>query len=262
MVAVANKIGIGAGIGIALLLLARSGSKRGGSATGGATRGATGAVEVPTAHSSGQQDLRYYLTQAGLAPEWVIFFEAVAANESGFNNLRGLGRPSMFPAWASPNVKASTRVQEREREAALIAYTRNAGLYSRCEFSADEYSFGSGGWFGMLPANGLIAFRGTSLECINPAYVFSPGASVVMAIEMARRLMGWKRWKKVPTFGNLRVGWGNPASMGKPKSLSRMRAKLSERYLQIGADPSLIGSKPPPLPSRNPVGMFDRLTNL
>ncbi len=213
----------------------------------------------PEPLTADQLSLRYLLEAAGLEPSWVMFFEAVALNESRFNSLTGRGDPLLFPSWTEPNLHASVAAQQREHRAAIRAYERNADRYRDCGHPADDYTFGSGGWFGLLPANALAAFHGTKYQCMHPSYVFFPGSAVVMAIEFARRLMAWSSWKSVPTFANLRVGWGDPSKMGNSGAIAESERKLKGRLSELGANPSIATMRPPRLPARDPVALFDYL---
>ncbi len=229
---------------------------------GGTSVGDDPSTVVPPPTFENQDSLRFLLEVSGLAPSWVLFFEAVALNESRFNNLTGRGDPAMFPDWSEPNLKASASAQQREQRAAARAYERNAERYRDCGFPVDDYTFGSGGWFGLLPANALAAFKDTDYRCLHPYYVFFPGASIVMAIEFARRLMNWSSWKSAPTFANLRVGWGDPSKMGDRKAMAESAAKLKARLSELGANPNIASMKPPSLPARDPVELFDYLDAL
>lgn len=271
-----NPLLVGLGIG---LFAAASGSRRANASSGGGALdddfdlpptppespyGSTYA-NLPEPTNERQAELRFYLEEAGLHPEWVLFFEAVAANESNFKNLVGLGNAALYPSWAQPNIKASQSAQNREHQAAVNAYIRNEDYFYNCGYPQEAYTFGSGGWFALLPANAVRAFGGTELACLDPYFVFSKGGSVVMVIEMVRRLMNWTKWKLDPTFGNLRVGLGNPSEMGDELALQETVFKpkgLAARYTQIGADPNLAWVTPPPLPPKDPVGLFNYLTSL
>ncbi len=220
---------------------------------------------LPEPTNERHEEMRFYLEEARLHPYWIVFFEAMAANESNFKNYVGLGNPALFPSWTKPSVNASQFRQDSEYEAAITAYERNAEYFAGCGIPVSAYIFGSGGWYALLPANGLKAFVGTSLQCLSPDSVFDKGASVVMIIEMVRRLMRWSGWKASPTFANLRAGLKNPSSMGDPAAIAKSVDKdhgLYERYEQIGANTELIYLTPPPLPPKNPVGMFEYLTSL
>ncbi len=246
-----------AAVGIAAVALKPPGRSKPAGTSGDDTT-----TVIPTPLSESQDSLRYHLEEAGLAPSWVLFFEAIALNESRFNHLTGLGNPQLFPSWAEPNVDASVSSQQREQRAATRAYERNAARFQGCGHPSADYTFGSGGWFGMLPANALAAFDGTAYQCMHPYFVFFPGASVVMAIEFARRLMSWSSWKSKPTFANLRVGWGDPSKMGDRGAISKSGARLKELLSEFGANPNIASMRPPSLPAADPVGLFDHLDSL
>lgn len=114
----------------------------------------------------------------------------------------------------------------------------------------------------MLPAFGVYAFKGTSMECIDPYDVFEKEASVVMAIEFARRTMRRSAFKKNPRYGVLRVGWGIPSGMGDQSRLAASRTKkngFSGRLEQLGYDKSNWYTKVDPLPNEAPDKLLRRL---
>lgn len=185
----------------------------------------------------GQEDLSYFLEERGLDEEWATFFEAVAAGESGFNNLAGRGDPN----GAVPDL-AEINEDSRESAAAEVAFERNEYLAS-CPWPAAAYTFGSGGWFAQIPANALRAYKGTELECLHPWYVFDPLFSIDMAVAQAKRLMRWSAFQESPHWITLRTGWGSPSSMDDEDALLRMaegKYKFGDRLVEIGADPDLM----------------------
>ncbi len=207
----------------------------------------------------GQNELRAVLQAAGLDNEWIIYFEGTAAGESGFNNLVARGVTSGAPEWAK------VVVRQHDADMAKVAYDRNVKRYGPCLWPQMLYTFGSGGWFQFLPANGLAAFWGTELECMHPWNVFDPAASVVMAIEMARRLMKKDNFKANPTWLNLRVGWGGPGNMNNPESLKRMATghnKFGDRLEQIGIDPSFMHRPVTALIPKDPASLYSQLEKL
>lgn len=217
--------------------------------------------KLPIPKKEGQADIRALCQLAGLSPNWSMFFEATALNESGFNNLAGLGEPQMYPGWAKPNTRASRSLQINEQEKAESAYRNNPYL-ENCKWSADRYTFGSGGWFAMLPAYGVYGFKGTSMECIDPYDVFDKAASVVMAIEFARRTMRRDTFKRNPKYGVLRVGWGLPSGMGDESRLSDSRTKkngFAGRLEQLGYDRGAWHTRADPLPDESPDKLLKRL---
>lgn len=198
----------------------------------------------PTLVQFGQDELRYYLRERGLDENWVTFFEATAAGESGFNNLVGLGDPG-------GNVPGAVRINKSSGEAtaAQAAFDRNDYLHG-CPWPASAYVFGSGGWFGQLPANALRAYKGTEHECLHPWYVFDPVFSIDMAVAQAKRLMGWDNFKSAPNWLNLRVGWGAPGEMDDDDAMYRMAEgdnKFGDRLDQIGEDRDFMFEQITPL---------------
>jgi hypothetical protein len=109
------------------------------------------------------------------------------------------------------------------------------------------------------------AFKGTQLECIDPWEVFNRRTSLVMAIEMARRLTGWSAFKADPTWLTLRTGWGSPTEMDDPDAIDRMawaHNKFADRLEQIGVDPDFMFEPVTALPARDPVGLLQHLNVL
>jgi hypothetical protein len=227
--------------------------KRKGKGGGGATQ-----PPMPQPMSAGQDDLRYLAEWAFLDDSWITFLEINAKNESGFNTFRGLGIPSMFPDWAQPNLSASKNVQDKEAAAARKVYNRNTYLHS-CPYNAARYSFGSGGWFGLLPASGVYAFKGSRYECIDPWSVFDPPAALVMAIEYARRTMRRQAFKDNPTWLTLRVGWGSPSNMGKQSAHDRVADQMRRHLGDLGYPLDFIHQPVTPLPEDNPADLLDAL---
>jgi hypothetical protein len=180
--------------------------------------GSGGSPVGEPANHEGLARLRALALEAGLDVDWALFLAVVAHHESGWNNLVGLGDPLKFPPWARPNLKASASAQRAEASAAAAAYERNLERYRGCEHPRSHYTFGSGGWFGLLPANALKAFWGTELQCISPFAVFEPEASVVLATDYARRLRAYEGFKRLSTWRNLNRGWASPSAMGQPRS--------------------------------------------
>ena len=234
--------------------------RRGHRVTNGITpRPTPGPVpDMPEPLAGGQADIRYLGEWAFLDDEWIIFLEATAAGESNFNNFVGLGNPALFPDWAQPNTAAAEAKQKREAAAAVTAYERNKYL-ADCPWPKTRYTFGSGGWFGALPANAVAAFKGTRYECIDPWSVFDPVPSIVEIIEYCRRIMRWDNFKPNPTWLNLRVGVGNPSSMNKPDKLDRMEEKMGDKLLELGYPESFMYRTVTPLPTDDPADLLDAL---
>ena len=171
--------------------------------------------------------VRGLAAEAGLPDAWGDFFALVAWRESKGN---------------SQSVNDSTS----EAEAAARAYDRNRDRYAGCGHPASAYTFGSGGWFGMLPANAL-AQLGDAHRCLPPSSVFDPRASMAMAVGFARGLMRWKAYERMPTWLNLRAMWGWPAKGGDLSYLAKARRAFEEDAAAVGLAPSWLDGRPPPL---------------
>jgi len=182
----------------------------------------------------GRALLNNLTARAGLDDNWRLFFEALAKSESRWN----------------PHASNDS---SGEVAAALIAYTRNRKRYAGCGWPVSRYIHpGSGGFLGIIPANGLAVFWGTVLQCVDPHIVLEPAANVVMAMGYARRLMRWKQFKANPTWHNLWRGWDNPAAMG-----PGARRQKFERILGELGHPSSFADR-----QVTSLGSFDALAML
>lgn len=247
---------VGVGLAAAAVVMGGSSSRR----KKGAVKKGIHLLEAPIPGSEGQEELQYLAEWAFLDAEWMAFLEATAYRESGFNNLRGLGLPNQFPDWARPSEGASFQTQQNEADAARQGYENNSYLAS-CPWPASRYTFGSGGWFGMIPAFGVRVFKGTKYACIDPWAVFDPPASLVMAMGFGRGLTNWKNFKKKPTWLNLRVGWGNPSAMGKPDRMAKVQQKFGDQLEEVGYPRALMHNPVTALPPdlQQPAELLDAL---
>lgn len=202
------------------------------------------------------------LLAAGLHKDWVTFYLGVAANESGFQSNVVLGDPSIAPAGSKPSSR-NADLGMAESAAAKTAFQRaiEQGRLD-CEYPATRYTYGSAGWFAMLPANALAAYDKTSLSCRDPWLLLHPADQVVCAIEFARRLLGWPTYKANPTFLTLRQGWANPSRMDDPAAIEAMRAKFGKHLGSIGIGASFMDKKPPALPAKDVVSLHTKLLGL
>lgn len=173
--------------------------------------------------------VRALAAEAGLSEVWGDFFALVAFGESR-------GNPE------------SINDSPKEAEAAARAYRRNAHRLEHCGHAPQQYTFGSGGWFGFLPANAVLQL-GPDHRCIDPASVFEPRKAMAMAVGFARGLMRWKRFERVPTWLNLRVMWGSPTEGGDAGVLRRARAEITDGARAVGIPAERLDETPPPLPT-------------
>ncbi|MCX4244219.1 Ntn hydrolase family protein [Paraliomyxa miuraensis] len=182
--------------------------------------------------------VRGLAAEAGLPAAWGDFFALVAWRESKGN-----------PQAVNDSVS--------EAAAAAKAFDRNRERYEGCGHPEDAYTFGSGGWFGMLPANGL-AQLGEELYCLPPSSVLEPRVALAMAVGFARGLMRWDGFAKVPTWLNLRTMWGRPAKGGDLAVLAKARVELAKDAAEVGLPASWLDGRPPPLPVTG-AEVLDRL---
>jgi hypothetical protein len=233
----------------------------GGSSSGASSGGGGYAVE-----KRGISDLRKLCASAGLAEDWTNFFALVAYGESGGNNTVGLGDPSIYPPWTKTHLEwvsagkpALSHLQRNEANAAVVAYNRareQGWLPATC-WPRVGYVFGSGGWFGLLPANALAAYRETDLVCQHPFTVFDGPGSLVMAIALARRLRQWKQWDG--TVLSLRAGWGNPSAMNSADWLASRRPRFAKHCTALGLPESFLEQQLGPIPAFNYPELLYRL---
>lgn len=206
--------------------------------------------------TGGQRRLRELLQLLPLDDTQRSALVLVARGESGFNPLVGLGIPALFPPGTQPNLKASAKLQAAEARAARRLYQRNAGLFAACGHPADAYSFGSGGWCGLLPASGLAQLAGTPLVCWAPSSIFDERRGLLLAVLYARALQGWAGFKKIPTVATLRRGWGLPSAMGEPIP-EKKRAKFQRHANEIG-EPQLLDREVKRFPG-DPLALWQAL---
>ncbi len=210
------------------------------------------APDVPQVPETGEtrQHIQLMADALGLDSSWTMFLEAAAAGESGFNTLAGRGITTGAPSFAKIYSSSAEAVAARR------AYDRNAADLEACPWDVDRYSFGSGGLWALLPANGLAAFRGTSDICMDPWSVFYPAPAIAMVLAMCERLMRYSAFQSVPTWGNLRVGMRAHTRMGVMSEIDRMREgknKLGDRLEQLGYHRGFVDELVTPLPSRSAV---------
>ena len=238
-------LGLGLGLGLGGVARARSRS--------------TGAVERDVV-IGGKAELDAMLAFAGLDSHWRRAFAAAALGESGFHSNVYLGDAREAPAWArisNQNDSLGARTVEDGRQ----AYERNESWLRDCGWPAKRYFF-SGGWLQQFPANGAYVYKGTPLACLDPWYCLDAVEQVVPLLGITQRVIRRDSFQSLPTFLNWRVGIGNPASMGKPESLERMRSgknKFGERLEQLGTDRSFAEQPITPFPDFDPVALRQRL---
>jgi len=203
--------------------------------------------------SAGYNDLLAAMEAADLPDDWQVFLAATAYRESKWHNDVGLGPNDApgRPPWFRDS-KAGPKTQANEAKAACRAYEKNFDKWFRnSPYPAARYCFGSGGWFGLLPAYGVISgFKATPelIPQIDPWDVSDPLVSLVMAIGLARGLMNWQQFEEGGgTWLALRIGWGNPSAMDEAQSKLDIRKSFGEQLGILDVPPSFMDRRPSPL---------------
>lgn len=185
-------------------------------ALGGAIAGGMGAALLLSGHTPGFDML---MARAG-APKELFGFGAIQRfTESRGNPKAGLGKPELFPTWAQPRATARDK-QVAEANAAATAYDRNAKTFEDSPYPRYMWVFGSGGAYGLLPANALAPWKGTAalmMGRVGPYDVFNPWKSTVFFLEYVRRLIDRDDFRALPEAHQnvlaLKRGMASPALM-------------------------------------------------
>ncbi|MCH9686029.1 MAG: hypothetical protein K0V04_31630 [Deltaproteobacteria bacterium] len=205
-----------------------------GLAAGAAVLAASGSAQAVASPSLNAEAawrvaaVRGLAAEAGLPDAWGDFFALVAWRESKGN----------------PNAVNDSALEAGH---ATTAFERNRARYAGCGHPDSAYTFGSAGWFGILPANGLVQL-GEAFECLPPDSMFNPRIALAIAVGFARGLMNWDGFRHVPTWLNLRAMWGLPAKGGDSPRLAAVRSPFSEDAADVGLPASWLDQRPPPLP--------------
>lgn len=190
------------GAGAAALLFA-GGRKRSG---GGRAPGVPYSPPQPSSPGMrGVRDMAQRVVDLG-APDWFVDMALLqAASESRGQNLVGRGVTYLFPRWAEPNLKASEASQINETEAAETIYARNREKYDQSPYPQEMWTFGSGGYYGLLPGAALGWARdSTDMNralrpgLVHPYDVFDPFRSTVYYAAYIRGIMQNQGFKSLP----------------------------------------------------------------
>ena len=204
--------------------------------------------------------LQEILKFTGADLDWRRFFLGIARGESGFNSNMALGDRRLYPHGSQPS-KYTDSHGTGEAAGARKAYKRaiDRGWLRGCPWSADAYSWGSGGWLAMLPANAWYAYRSTGLVCRHPWYLLHPADHVVVGVDFARRLMNWSAFKADPTWLTLRVGWGNPSAMDEPQARERVAQKFGDQLRGLGVSTDWMHQEVTGLPDHDIERVWDQV---
>jgi hypothetical protein len=217
-----------------------------------AVGGAIGAVVWRARHPAFDDFIR----QAGAPAELGPFAAVQRFTESGGNPRAGLGRPELFPDFAEPRLSASLAERENEHAAAVTAYDRNRDAYAESPFPRAMWIFGSGGPYGLIPANALAPFRDTpALRAgkVGPWDVFNPWKSTVLWLDMIQRLMRWDAFQDLPPDAKnwlaIKRGMARPSLMAdyaETQSRSRtVRSRAEKAAEALKIDPGFLRERVP-----------------
>ncbi|MFV8750360.1 hypothetical protein ACNOYE_07400 [Nannocystaceae bacterium ST9] len=196
------------------------------------------------------------VAKAGVPLELARFAAVQRQTESAGNPKAGLGRPELFPVWAEPNTRASKAARDHEAEAALEAYERNAYAYADSPYPKPAWVFGSGGAYGLIPANALAPFRDTIAlrrGLVGPHDVFDPWKSTVLFVEMIRRLIERDEFQHLPAAAKnwlaIKRGLASPTLISdhaETHERSRtVRERADEAARALGLDPAFLRDRVP-----------------
>lgn len=193
--------------------------------TGGG--GPTGGAEA-----GGYPEVRRHARELGELMGWsrdgIKWFENWAQVQA-YSESRGNLRPDeRKPANRTPSeARAAKRAWEQVRGQGKIP-----GMLAA--WPQSDWDWGSGGWFGLLPAYGLQAFNGdeqTNGRPLGPYDVFDPRRSTVMMLAFIDRLMGNR-------FGNIDAGERNAYALKRGMAAGSLvakpdadRSKISHKHL-------------------------------
>jgi hypothetical protein len=182
-----------------------------------------------TPKTPGQVVLEQLLERAGLPLKWRQFFLLVAKAESGFDSL-------------------AFNVSVPEAAAAAAAYDRLAAVLEPCGYPREFYAWGSGGYYGQIPAIASVQLGG----CHDPNLVFDPVLATAAAVEFAHGLMAYSSFQDSPRWATLRRGWGLPSAMDEPIPEPK-RAAWAADAAALGLPPTFLDELVSPLPVDGPT---------
>jgi hypothetical protein len=154
--------------------------------------------------SSGAQNVREIaskIEKIARVPGFADFAVATAWGESRWNNLASLGLPECLPSTITVQ-STDQGAKQNEAEKARQLWEMNVSKKWRFvdnPWNDDvcRYGFGSGGWYGFLPATAL-SVRGKVYDNADPYLVFDPLHSTVMLLDFVLRKIDNSDWRSLP----------------------------------------------------------------
>ena len=216
------------------------------------------AVELPDKGFNLVREAAELFVQHAEAPEWLPQMCLIqAASESRGNPLVGLGVTGTFPPKykgqdLQPNRKAPDSLQRGETRAARNLYQDNVRTYGQSPHELSEWTFGSGGLYGLLPPTALsFARRGDAFTALKsgklgPLDVFDPIRATAMYAHFVRSSMRTRTFRGLPAsernaYAIKRAGaaWALIGDYKDTKKRSQsIRRNMPARVQRSGADPS------------------------
>ena len=196
------------------------------------------------------------LARTGAPPEIKILAALQRYTESRGNPKAGLGRAELFPWWAEPR-NAPREEQLSEAAAAETAYDRNEDAYLESPYPRRMWVFGSGGPYGLIPANALAPWQGTDAlrrGKVTPYDIFNPWRATVFFVDMVKRLTERSEFRNLPPNSRnilaLKRGLARPSLMADYEELEArsrtVRRRSTEAAKALGLDEDVLYTRFPP----------------
>lgn len=176
-------------------------------ATGAALIALAGRGKKPAANFSeadGAKRVREIASQIeriAKVPGFANFAVATAYTESKWKNLVSLGLPECLPSniYVSSTNEAAKNNEASKAKSLWETNVSKGWRYVNNPWNDDvcRYGFGSGGWYGFLPATAL-AVRGGVYDNSDPYLVFDPVHSTVMLLDFILRKIDNSDWRSMP----------------------------------------------------------------
>lgn len=191
-----------------------------------------------------------WVEATGAIPGFANFATGAAKTESNGNNLVGLGvSRGILPGNVKLNDHLNASQKEADAACNLWEGARTRGFYLENPYDWRYWCFGSGGWFGLLPATGLSAggTKGPFAEQ-SPFLVFDPIPSVVMIADFAKRVIRSQRFQGMP-YGEqnwlaVRRGMAASSLIGDYTETKNSSRKVREHFenalAKVGIDPDFM----------------------
>lgn len=197
--------------------------------------------------TAGHADLREaakIVEQATQMPGFAKFAESVAVRESNFK---------------------STAINDSASEAAAAGrlYHKNSSRYGQSGYAPAYYTFGSGGWYGFLPA---VALASPEWNHEDPRLIFTPIGSTMLLASFVQRVArnhfgnippAYRTWLTIRRFmSSNRRGYDWAENL--PETLQK-RVRYAEDLARVGLPSSFMHQKVPRGSLRATPAMYDRI---